>query len=203
MSNHNWICERQESIYSQDLFRGATRWLPRYGAHRWTGRTVERNGCSERYVLRRGGGLERIPLFVFQCAIALTNSTIAAVFVMLIFADLEEECNVIIEQWQSIHSLCIKRCGVEGFVWLLGGIACKVFKQRSPHYMIATPLIRPLQWKGMKRFFVRWIYSGDSVLKVVCFVWWSHFSFARGTGWWVFRRRLWRPSSLCSERVLI
>ena len=51
-------------------------------------------------VLRFGGwrgGVERILLFAFQCSIALTNSTIAAVFVMLAFADLEEECNVMIE----------------------------------------------------------------------------------------------------------
>jgi len=62
------------------------------------------------------GGLERTLLFAFQCSIALTNSTIAAVFVMLAFADLEEECNVMIEHSQSINSPCIKRCGVEGFV---------------------------------------------------------------------------------------
>ena len=150
------------------------------------------------------GGLERTLLFAFQCSIALTNSTIAAVFVMLAFADLEEECNVMIEHWQSIHSPCIKRCGVEGFVWLLGGIAaCNVFKQRSPHYMIATPLIRPLQWKGMKRFFrevnIQWWLGFKSSL--LCLV---KPRFLRA---WnramVFHRRLWRPWSLCSERVLI
>ena len=151
-----------------------------------------------------GGGLERTLLFAFQCSIALTNSTIAAVFVMLAFADLEEECNVMIEHWQSIHSPCIKRCGVEGFVWLLGGIAaCNIFKQRSPHYMIATPLIRPLQWKGMKRFFrevnIQWWLGFKSSL--LCLV---KPRFLRA---WnramVFHRRLWRPWSLCSERVLI
>ena len=42
----------------------------------------------------RGGGLENILLFTFQCSIVMTHSTIAAVFLALVGTYLEEECNV-------------------------------------------------------------------------------------------------------------
>lgn len=82
---------------------GSVLWCNALIAAVW-GSPVEGQKCREEWLFRTlcasevgGGGLERTLLFAFQCSIALTNSTIAAVFVMLAFADLEEECNVMIE----------------------------------------------------------------------------------------------------------